>query len=126
MQRLSLKQQAFLDYVMGYLSVNGYSPSAAECCEHFNWSSYNSAHEKYSQLKQKGYLENKTHEKRSYKPTAALMRKYKFSYETELKERGRIKGILINMKGKVDKFDTMSEALAYNKALDDAILKISA
>jgi repressor LexA len=55
-QPLSLKEKSTLEYIEGYIGLNGVAPTFQEIKEHFGFASFNSVQRYIKQLQLKGYI----------------------------------------------------------------------
>ncbi len=62
---LTKRQREILDYIDGFIAVQGYAPSFEEIAEHFGYSSLATVHEHLSNLERKGYIRKAYNESRS-------------------------------------------------------------
>ena len=56
MRALTEKQRSILDYIVDYISDNGYSPTSKDIKEHFGFKSVNGAYDHLSWIEKKGYI----------------------------------------------------------------------
>lgn len=53
---LTIRQQAVLDWIRGFIDVHGYSPTVRQVAFAFNWRSPNAASVHMAPLRRKGYV----------------------------------------------------------------------
>ena len=61
---LTRRQKEILDFITDFLATEGLPPTHREICEQFGYSSYGTVHKHLRLLRQKGYLDRETHQKR--------------------------------------------------------------
>lgn len=71
---LTKRQKQILDYVMEYISQNGYAPSFREIADHFRLSSISTVHEHVRNLKNKGYVHIVKGKARSLSPSGNFLK----------------------------------------------------
>jgi repressor LexA len=63
--KLTKRQKEILDFVSGFIEINGYSPSMEEIAEHFSFASLNAVYKHLEALESRGHLHRDANRARS-------------------------------------------------------------
>lgn len=85
---LTAKEKAFLEFIEGFQTSSGISPSYQEIRDHFGFASFNSVQNYLKQLTRKGYVKNHANQKRAIQIIQSVMGRHQAQSSMSLTAAG--------------------------------------